>query len=134
MLTSGWCQGGLCFYFWNLAENRKQRVCRSHISGKNRLYCPWSCQSEVVFLVLGAGFAFDLWQRKQKLGETKRECYFIQTLGKQQGRSEKDRRSNCQMLTNQFLAAAVDEPRYRHSKPLGMRVTPTVESTATDAG
>ena len=59
--------------------------------------------------------------------ETQISSYFIQTLGKQQGRSEKDKRSKCQMLTNQSLAAVVDEPRYRHSKPLGIRVTPTVE-------
>lgn len=134
MLISGSCQGGLSFCFWTLAKNRKRLFADRIFLTKPGYICHEQCQSEVVCLVLGAGIAFDVLQRKQKLGETKRECYFIQTLGKQQGRSEKDKRSNCQMATNQSLAAAVDEPRYRHSKPLGMRVTPTVELTATDPG
>jgi hypothetical protein len=59
--------------------------------------------------------------------ETQMYSYFIQTRGKQQERSEKDKRSKSQMLTNQSLAAVVEAPRYRHSKPLGIRVTPMVQ-------
>lgn len=72
MLTSGLCQGGLCFYCWTLAENQKKSVCRSHILGKNRLHLSRECQSEVICLVLGARIAFDLLERDEKVSETQK--------------------------------------------------------------